>query len=144
MRIIFFLLTALVTLLSSPVAYATELTVRVLGLESREGAILYAVFDDHRAFPADYDSAVTNGYLDLSQVKEEVSITIPLDPGRYAVALIHDQNGNSELDVGAFDIPVEGYGFSNNPSAMGGPPSFNDSALDIAAEDVIVEVLLQY
>ena len=35
--------------------------------------------------------------------------------GRYSVALYHDENGNKEFDRDFLGIPVEGYGFSQNP-----------------------------
>lgn len=46
-----------------------------------------------------------------------------LASGDYAIALIHDENGNGRLDT-RFGIPIEGVGFSNNPRLLFGPPSF--------------------
>ena len=37
-----------------------------------------------------------------------------LEPGDYAVAIYHDENGNGQLDKRLFGIPKEPYGFSNN------------------------------
>ena len=43
--------------------------------------------------------------------------------GDYALAVIHDENGNGQLDTFA-GIPREGYGFSRNaPSASARPAS---------------------
>lgn len=38
-----------------------------------------------------------------------------LKVGNYAVAVIHDENGDNNLNRNAFSIPAEGFGFSNNP-----------------------------
>ena len=46
-----------------------------------------------------------------------------LPAGSYAVAIIHDENGNRKLDT-AFGIPREGFGFSRNPAIRFGPPRF--------------------
>ncbi len=35
----------------------------------------------------------------------------------YAIAAIHDENMNGELDVNWMRIPTEGYGFSNDAKA---------------------------
>jgi uncharacterized protein (DUF2141 family) len=34
-----------------------------------------------------------------------------IKPGNYAIAVIHDENRNGELDTNMFGIPKEGYGF---------------------------------
>jgi uncharacterized protein (DUF2141 family) len=34
-----------------------------------------------------------------------------IKPGKYAIAVIHDENCNGELDSNLFGIPTEGYGF---------------------------------
>jgi uncharacterized protein (DUF2141 family) len=45
-------------------------------------------------------------------------------PGSYALAVIHDENGNGRLDT-VLVIPKEGFGFSRNPQIGFGPPSFD-------------------
>ncbi len=49
-----------------------------------------------------------------------------LPAGNYAVKYYHDKNDNGELDTGAFGIPNEGYGFSNDARGFMGPPDFAD------------------
>jgi uncharacterized protein (DUF2141 family) len=46
-----------------------------------------------------------------------------LAPGTYALAAIHDENGNARLDT-LFGMPREGFGFSRNPPIGFGPPRF--------------------
>ena len=47
-----------------------------------------------------------------------------LDPGRYAIILFHDENGNGKLDKNALGVPTEPYGFSNNVPGFLGPPAY--------------------
>lgn len=55
-------------------------------------------------------------------------LTMPLRmPGRYAVALVHDENGNGQLDKLLF-VPKEGFGFSRNPAIRFGPPGFDEAS----------------
>lgn len=48
--------------------------------------------------------------------------------GEYAIKLYHDENNNGKLDTyPLFGIPSEAYGFSNNPRADFGRPSFSEA-----------------
>lgn len=46
-----------------------------------------------------------------------------LNAGRYTFKFFHDENNNKELDTNWLGIPREGFGFSNNPGIVFGPPS---------------------
>ena len=50
-----------------------------------------------------------------------------LEPGTYAVAVIHDENGNGRLDKNIFGAPTEGYGVSNNHTHAFSAPSWDES-----------------
>ena len=55
-----------------------------------------------------------------------------IEVGTYAVSLFHDENNNGVLDTkGLFEMPSEPYGFSNNPSILFGPPSFEKCKLSL-------------
>jgi uncharacterized protein (DUF2141 family) len=58
----------------------------------------------------------------------ETEVKIPY--GKYAVTIFHDVNGDTELNSNFMGIPKEPYGFSNNPRAMFGPPSFEQSLFE--------------
>ncbi|MFC0206298.1 DUF2141 domain-containing protein [Novosphingobium soli] len=63
--------------------------------------------------------------------------------GRYAISLIHDENGNGKLDTSVM-IPREGYGFSNDAPARMGPPRFAHAAFDVGAADVRLAIRMRY
>jgi len=48
-----------------------------------------------------------------------------LPQGEYAISIMHDENGNGELDSNFFRMPKEGIGFSNDASATFGPPPWD-------------------
>lgn len=61
--------------------------------------------------------------------------------GRYAIQVFHDENGNGDLDTGAFGIPNERYGFSNNAVANFGPPALEERLFTLdATTKVIIEL----
>jgi len=73
-----------------------------------------------------------------------ITLTIrDVPPGRYAAVGYHDENANRDLDLNALGMPMEPYGFSNDPPMLMGPPLFKDSAFDVADKDVVVRIRLK-
>lgn len=66
-----------------------------------------------------------------------------LSPGRYAVMVYHDENGDGKLNLRFGMFPIEGYGLSNNPKVMG-PPKFADSAFEVGEQETSVNITLKY
>lgn len=64
-------------------------------------------------------------------------------PGTYAIALIHDENGNNKMDLAVF-IPKEGFGMSRNPKIGMGPPSFKSAAFAVGGGDVKLPITMKY
>lgn len=118
------------------------LTVRVSQLENDKGRVAVALFASAEDFP-DQKRALA-GQLTRIQ-KGKASVTFPnLLPGRYAVAVLHDENENSKMDFNFLGMPLEGYGFSNDASAPFGPPSFDDAAFKLGPRASFVPVKVRY
>ena len=49
-----------------------------------------------------------------------------LQRGEYAVRVLHDKNGNGELDTNLVGMPREPWAMSNNAKGNFGPPSWTD------------------
>jgi len=106
------------------------LDVELTGLRSQKGLIRLCLTSVADNFPACKDGA--------HAVTRSVPANAPtlhfdaLPPGSYAVAVIHDENGNGKLDT-FMGIPREGFGFSRNPAIGFGPPRFTAARFDLAA-----------
>ena len=89
-----------------------DVTVTVTKLRSAKGQILACLTSDPHAFPdCQRDSAARALIL---PAREGMVLNFGRVPeGRYAIALIHDENGNGKLDKHLV-IPREGFGFSRN------------------------------
>lgn len=63
-------------------------------------------------------------------------------PGRYAIELFVDLNGNGELDVSPRGIPREPVGFSSNPRLKRSKPLLQDCAFKHGTEhsEVVIEL----
>ncbi len=64
----------------------------------------------------------------------------PPEPADYAIALYHDENANKTLDRGAFGIPAEHYGISNNPKVRFRAPRVDEAIFDVASGGANVEI----
>ncbi len=63
-------------------------------------------------------------------------------PGRYAVMVSHDENGNGKLDANMLGMPTEGYGFSNNPRVMR-KPTFEEAAFEVGDQPVSIDIAIR-
>jgi uncharacterized protein (DUF2141 family) len=118
------------------------LDVVVTGL--REGGQVWVLlFDDSRSYPTQRDKALRR--VDLVPDHGEAKVSFEgLPPGEYAVAVVHDENGNGKLDFGLFRIPKEGLGASRDARGMLGPPSFDDAKLRVEKGRLRVPIHLAY
>lgn len=69
------------------------------------------------------------------------AIPAPAD-GTYAIAIVHDENGNNRLDKMLL-LPREGFGFSRNPAITTGPPSFKAASFTVSG-DVQQAIRMKY
>lgn len=54
-------------------------------------------------------------------------------PGRYAVAVFHDEDGDLTLSKNVLGVPTEGYGVSNDATHLMQAPSFDEAAFAVGA-----------
>ena len=95
----------------------------VLRIELHDAAETYLSRDD-AVVP--YRRRVIRVHGDVMEVR---FAAVP--PGRYALSMYQDVNGNGELDSNFFAIPNEPYGFSNNPKIVFGPPTFEEASFEL-------------
>lgn len=98
-------------------------------------------------------TAVAEGFPDCSEEPRAVARSIPagqtslsydgLPPGNYAVAVVHDENGNGKLDTFA-GIPREGFGFSRNPRIAFGPPRFTSARFALMQSGNAQRIKMRY
>lgn len=137
----FFLPAALGLAISTPVA-AGDLDIRIGGVNSGDGRIMVALFDAAEAFMG--DDTQTAALMLPAQPGGVRALIGNLPPGRYAISVYHDANGNQALDTNLLGLPREGYGFSNDARGMAGPPSFEAASFEIGADPATVELTLSY
>ncbi|SLJ92913.1 DUF2141 domain-containing protein [Novosphingobium mathurense] len=119
-----------------------DVSATVTDLRSVKGQILACLTTRPDAFPdcAKDPHALTRIVPAGADVRIDFG-TVP--DGRYAIALVHDENGNGKLDKSLM-IPREGFGFSRDAPVRMGPPSFAKAAFPVEGEDAHVSIRMRY
>ena len=111
-------------------APAADVTVRVLGLRSAEGAVRVAICPEDRFTRTDCPYAA-------AAPAARPAVTLPGVPdGVYAVQAFHDEDGDGLLDRRGLR-PSEGLAFSNDATMRMGPPRFRDAAVRIRGDGML-------
>ena len=106
------------------------LTIEVASFEKKKGVLRVCVTDQKDDF------LKSCAFSKIVTVEDDtVSLKIEnIEKGNYAVSVYHDENNNGILETGGvFGIPVEPYGFSNNPTMTFGP-SFKKSVFKMSSD----------
>jgi uncharacterized protein (DUF2141 family) len=109
-----------------PAAQEGALTVEVSLPAHAHGQIAYLVFAAAGGFPNDRERALRRGFVPVAQGEVQPIDVGALPPGRYAVSVYLDENGNRKLDTNWLGMPREAVGASNNPRGRMGAPRFED------------------
>lgn len=64
--------------------------------------------------------------------------------GRYAIAVLHDANGNRKADRVLGLVPREGFGFSRNAKVRLGPPSFESASFEHSGTKQTMAIRMRY
>ncbi|NBC22521.1 MAG: DUF2141 domain-containing protein [Gammaproteobacteria bacterium] len=129
----FFSLVALLAVAAIPgAASAGQLTLRIHDIPAGGGRLMIAVVASEAAFDGD-EPGIASFMLPASSASVELT-TSALPDGHYAVRVMHDANGNGELDSNMVGIPTEAWGFSNDASGSFGPPSWDDAHFELGGE----------
>ena len=121
----------------------SKLTIEVDGIKNQSGKICATLFSESKGFPSDSKQALQSECIEVKETPQKL-IFKNLKPGTYAVALIHDANGDGILNSNSFRMPTEGFGFSKNPLVLTGPPKFNDAAVKVEGVNTDIQIKLQY
>lgn len=123
---------------------ARDLVVNMDGFRSAEGVVYVALFRSADGFPAEQAKALAGLKARVSPKKRRARVVFrDLGPGTYAIAVLHDEDGDGALDTNVLGIPTEGVGASNNVRTLG-PPSFDDAAFRHPTADGRVLVHVRY
>jgi uncharacterized protein (DUF2141 family) len=113
----------------------TVVRAEIHGLKSTKGKLYCSIYAKAEGWPA--KSALQNQTL-VIRGKDAVCTFEGLKGGTYAVSVLHDENGNGEMDYGAFGAPAEGWASSNNVTHTFSGPDFQESSFALKAGETKV------
>jgi len=120
---------------------AADLTVDVTGIRDDRGLV------DVTIYRAD-------GWLNDSRAV--VTLSLPahpgtvravfhqLKPGCYAIATMHDENGDGQMDFDFLGLPTEGYAFSRDVRPFLAAPSFDRAAFTVGNAALTLRIRMVY
>lgn len=118
--------------------------VQILNIRNSSGTVACALFDTPEGFPHDFLRMATNVMI-IKIRKDQARCDFEDIPrGRYAMAVIHDENMNGKLDSNFLGIPTEGYGFSNDAEGLLGAPPFSAASFPYDGQNIELKMSLHY
>lgn len=134
-------ITAALLALSTPaLARAGDVTVTLSGIRAQTGVVKLALVASADAYEGKAAPAQATGAPPAGATTTFTFKDVPA--GRYAVMVTHDENGNGTLDTNLIGMPLEGYGFSNNPTVMR-KPTWDEAAFDVGAGGAAIAIALR-
>ena len=120
-----------------------EVAITITNLRSTEGVVRACMTTNPDIFPKCRKDPASHRVTVPAGEKVELHFT-GVKPGRYAVALLHDENNNGKADRALGMMPKEGFGFSRDAPVRMGPPSFDSAAFDYAGEARVLTIKMRY
>ncbi|MEM9281216.1 MAG: DUF2141 domain-containing protein [Verrucomicrobiota bacterium] len=119
---------------------ATDVTVTVTNIPGAEGNLLVGLYDSEKTF-----TKVPVGESAKVPLTSTKDVTVTFDdvaPGRYAIAVIQDLNGNGKLDKTFVGMPKEPLAFSVIREIPKGKPKFAACAFTVGENPVKMTIPL--
>ena len=105
------------------------MVITVTNLRSAKGVVRACMTARADVFPKCIKDPESHRVVVAAGETIEIRFTA-VKPGRYAIALLHDENNNGKADRAAGMMPKEGYGFSRDAPVRMSPPRFRDAVFD--------------
>lgn len=121
---------------------ACQVTVTVDGFRNHTGRLGVTVFRTPNGWPENNEKAFFHDSFPIAGDQTAARLTLP--EGRYAIAILHDENSNHKLDRNFVGYPKEGFGFSNNPKVRLTAPGFDTAATPVSCPSTEVSIHLIY
>jgi len=121
---------------------SSTVLIEVSGFKNTRGTLNCRLFNKAADFP-DGEGIVT---LRVPITGPNTSCSFSnVEPGTYAIAVVHDENGNGKLDKNFVGVPSEGYGVSNNKTYALSAPKWDESSFTLGTtESKALLVKLRY
>ena len=122
-------------------ARAGDLIVEVTEIRNDRGLIRLALHNDPEEFP---EGERFSGFDEPAKPGSIVVTMKDIPAGRYAAALLHDENRDGGMNTNFIGLPLEGFGFSRDARVLLGPPTFEAAAFEVPHEGTRITIRVRY
>lgn len=126
----------------NPSAPPVKVTIHVTDLRNHKGQLIFGIFKTKDGFPSKQEKSVNWQVTKIDQ--DKVVFVAELPPGEYGASVLHDENGDNDLDTNLIGIPTEGYGVTNNPKPKFRAATFKESVFTLPADGAELTISMQY
>ena len=130
-------------LVASAPAAAETVTITVTDLRNTKGVVMACMTTKESIFP----KCRRDPNSHRTVVKAADTITIRFDdvePGDYAIALLHDENEDGKANRVLGMAPKEGYGFSRDAPVRMAPPNWDDAVFTVGSAPQKLTIKMRY
>ncbi|MHA7820704.1 MAG: DUF2141 domain-containing protein [Erythrobacter sp.] len=124
-------------------AAAGSVTVTVTDLRNTDGVVRACMTTVESVFPR----CVRDPKSHRTVVRAANTLTIRFDnvePGDYAIALLHDENEDGKANRVLGMAPKEGYGFSRDAPVRMAPPDWDDAVFTVGDDNRRMTIKMRY
>ena len=129
---------------SAALQSTADITVTVVNMRNSQGVVRACLTDTQKSFPK--CRGVPGAHVSIVDAHEGKLVLSfkAVRPGRYAIAVLHDENGNGKADRALGMMPREGFGFSRDAPVRMGPPKFDDAVFDVKGRGHAMTIKMRY
>ena len=116
------------------------ITVTVTNIPGAKGDLLVGFYDSEKSFTK--EPLPQSPKTDLTSGNDVTAKISGVMPGKYAIAVVHDLNGNGKLDKTLIGMPKEPLAFSVIRTIPRGKPKFDACAFEVGKKDLEMTIAL--
>ncbi|MGE0311982.1 MAG: DUF2141 domain-containing protein [Lautropia sp.] len=133
---------ALALVATGTAARGADLEITVTNVLPKQGELMVALYDRPDNFPHRQTPAEPAQRLAASGESARLVFN-GLAPGRWAVVVLQDLNGNGRVDTNLFGMPIEPYGASNNQLPRFSAPTFDAALVEVGPGGASIRIDLR-
>ena len=117
--------------------------VKLTNLKSNEGKLSVSIYNVPETFPKNH-GMLEQQIIDNFTEGEFIITFAGLATGEYAVAGLHDENGDEKMNFNLIGMPKEGYCFSNNVMPKLRAARWEESKFVVEKSEILIEIEMRY
>ena len=117
-----------------------DMVVKIQNLRNKKGKILISLFSKSEGFPKNEKRAFKTWVE--KPIDRLVLKNVP--SGKYALALVHDEDEDFKMTLNLLGIPKEGFGFSTFKSSLLNIPDFKQATFEHKKSGTTINIRIVY